>query len=177
MQECRLNRSSNTDLFQTRIEKALSHNQCLSRNKFSKKPNFIISHYAGKVCYQLAAMVEKNKVSVSWKSRFKKEITRNPTDQKLFKHIYSVMFTGHTLIQISPSGYVKTGGVLGLTYGAASLAQADVLLADLSAEEEVEHVSPNQGFCHSWDKAEALMASGHLYPWMQCFVSAPPKFR
>ncbi|NXJ05929.1 MYO19 protein, partial [Odontophorus gujanensis] len=60
-EECRLNRSSNPDLFQTRIEKALSDNQCLSRDKFSKKPNFIISHYAGKVCYQLAAMVEKNK--------------------------------------------------------------------------------------------------------------------
>ncbi|NXA35365.1 MYO19 protein, partial [Eudromia elegans] len=60
-EECRLNRSSNTDLLQTRIEKALSNNQCLSRNKFSKKPNFIISHYAGKVCYQLATMVEKNK--------------------------------------------------------------------------------------------------------------------
>uniref|UniRef100_A0A8B9E9J8 Myosin XIX n=1 Tax=Anser cygnoides TaxID=8845 RepID=A0A8B9E9J8_ANSCY len=60
-EECRLNRSSNPDLFQTRIEKALSDNQCLSRDKFSKKPNFIISHYAGKVCYQLEAMVEKNK--------------------------------------------------------------------------------------------------------------------
>ncbi|NXL91972.1 MYO19 protein, partial [Alectura lathami] len=60
-EECRLNRSSNPDLFQTRIEKALSDNQRLSRDKFSKKPNFIISHYAGKVCYQLAAMVEKNK--------------------------------------------------------------------------------------------------------------------
>ncbi|NXO41192.1 MYO19 protein, partial [Locustella ochotensis] len=63
-EECRLNRPSNTDLFQTRIEKALSSNQCLSRDKFSKKPNFIISHYAGKVCYQLAAMVEKNKDAV-----------------------------------------------------------------------------------------------------------------
>ncbi|NXC05091.1 MYO19 protein, partial [Orthonyx spaldingii] len=63
-EECRLNRASNTDLFQTRIEKALSNNQCLSRDKFSKKPNFIISHYAGKVCYQLAAMVEKNKDAV-----------------------------------------------------------------------------------------------------------------
>eukprot|EP00076_Gallus_gallus_P032269 XP_024997807.1 unconventional myosin-XIX isoform X2 [Gallus gallus] len=63
-EECRLNRSSNPDLFQTRIEKALSDNQCLSRDKFSKKPNFIISHYAGKVCYQLAAMVEKNKSSL-----------------------------------------------------------------------------------------------------------------
>ncbi|XP_063258932.1 unconventional myosin-XIX isoform X2 [Prinia subflava] len=63
-EECRLNRPSNTNLFQTRIEKALSSNQCLSRDKFSKKPNFIISHYAGKVCYQLAAMVEKNKDAV-----------------------------------------------------------------------------------------------------------------
>ncbi|OXB64875.1 hypothetical protein ASZ78_009756 [Callipepla squamata] len=63
-EECRLNRSSNPDLFQTRIEKALSDNQCLSRDKFSKKPNFIVSHYAGKVCYQLAAMVEKNKSSL-----------------------------------------------------------------------------------------------------------------
>lgn len=82
VQECRLNRSSNTDLFQTRIEKALSNNQCLSRNKFSKKPNFIISHYAGKVCYQLAAMVEKNKVGVFRKSCLK---TNNLTDQKHFK--------------------------------------------------------------------------------------------
>lgn len=73
MQECRLNRSSNSDLFQTRIEKALSDNQCLSRDKFSKKPNFIISHYAGKVCYQLAAMVEKNKVGVFRNSYSKKQ--------------------------------------------------------------------------------------------------------
>lgn len=72
LQECRLNRPSNTDLFQTRIEKALSSNQCLSRDKFSKKPNFIISHYAGKVCYQLAAMVEKNKVGDGRKSCLKK---------------------------------------------------------------------------------------------------------
>lgn len=72
LQECRLNRASNTDLFQTRIEKALSSNQCLSRDKFSKKPNFIISHYAGKVCYQLAAMVEKNKVGNCRKSCLKK---------------------------------------------------------------------------------------------------------
>lgn len=149
MQECRLNRSSNTDLFQTRIEKALSNNQCLSRNKFSKKPNFIISHYAGKVCYQLAAMVEKNKVSVSRKSGFKKEITGNLTDHKLFKHVYSVMVTGHTLLQISPPGYVKTGSVLGLIFGEASLAQADAVLADLSAEEQVDRESPDQGFCHS----------------------------
>lgn len=69
LQECRLNRASNTELFQTRIEKALSSNQCLNRDKFSKKPNFIISHYAGKVCYQLEAMVEKNKVGVCRKKK------------------------------------------------------------------------------------------------------------
>ncbi|XP_027607435.2 unconventional myosin-XIX isoform X2 [Pipra filicauda] len=63
-EECRLNRPSNPALFQARIEKALSSNQCLSGDRFSKKPNFIISHYAGKVCYQLAAMVEKNKDAV-----------------------------------------------------------------------------------------------------------------
>ncbi|KYO32202.1 unconventional myosin-XIX [Alligator mississippiensis] len=60
-EECRLNRSSNVSLFQTRIEKTLSDNECISRDKFSKKPNFIISHYAGKVCYQVEGMVEKNK--------------------------------------------------------------------------------------------------------------------
>ncbi|XP_019366654.1 PREDICTED: unconventional myosin-XIX [Gavialis gangeticus] len=60
-EECRLNRSSNISLFQTRIEKTLSDNECISRDKFSKKPNFIISHYAGKVGYQVEGMVEKNK--------------------------------------------------------------------------------------------------------------------
>ncbi|XP_075760859.1 unconventional myosin-XIX [Pelodiscus sinensis] len=60
-EECRLNRSSNASQFQTRIENALSPNQCISRDKFSKKPNFVVSHYAGKVCYQVEGMVEKNK--------------------------------------------------------------------------------------------------------------------
>uniref|UniRef100_A0A8D0G4I0 Myosin motor domain-containing protein n=1 Tax=Sphenodon punctatus TaxID=8508 RepID=A0A8D0G4I0_SPHPU len=60
-EECRLNRSANTSQFQTRIEKALSNNQFLSRDKLSKNSNFIISHYAGKVCYQGEGMVEKNK--------------------------------------------------------------------------------------------------------------------
>jgi len=96
-QECRLNRSSNPDLFQTRIEKALSDNQCLSRDKFSKKPNFIISHYAGKVCYQLAAMVEKNKVGVIRNSYLKNKLTAWQTKSKFrFKHhwhVYSAMFT------------------------------------------------------------------------------------
>lgn len=81
LQECRLNRPSNTNLFQTRIETALSNNQCLGRNKFSKEPNFIISHYAGKVCYQLAAMVEKNKVGVFRNSCLKmKKHPKNLTD-------------------------------------------------------------------------------------------------
>ncbi|KAM7088603.1 unconventional myosin-XIX isoform 1-T1 [Ciconia maguari] len=83
-EECRLNRSSNTDLFQTRIEKALSNNQCLSRNKFNKKPNFIISHYAGKVCYQLAAMVEKNKDPIPPELVHVLQNSRDPFLQKLF---------------------------------------------------------------------------------------------
>ncbi|NXY49663.1 MYO19 protein, partial [Ceuthmochares aereus] len=83
-EECRLNRSSNPDLFQTRIEKALSSNQCLSRNKFSKKPNFIISHYAGKVCYQLAAMVEKNKDPIPPELVHVLQNSKDPLLQKLF---------------------------------------------------------------------------------------------
>ncbi|NXX30783.1 MYO19 protein, partial [Nicator chloris] len=83
-EECRLNRPCNTDLFQTRIEKALSTNQCLSRDKFSKKPNFIISHYAGKVCYQLAAMVEKNKDAVPPELVHVLQNSKDPLLQKLF---------------------------------------------------------------------------------------------
>ncbi|NXR18690.1 MYO19 protein, partial [Cinclus mexicanus] len=83
-EECRLNRPSNSDLFQTRIEKALSSNQCLSRDKFSKKPNFIISHYAGKVCYQLAAMVEKNKDAVPPELVHVLQNSKDPLLQKLF---------------------------------------------------------------------------------------------
>ncbi|NXH62943.1 MYO19 protein, partial [Rhabdornis inornatus] len=83
-EECRLNRPSNSDLFQTRIEKALSSNQCLSRDKFSKKPNFIISHYAGKVCYQLAAMVEKNKDAVPPELVHILQNSKDPLLQKLF---------------------------------------------------------------------------------------------
>ncbi|XP_009077368.1 PREDICTED: unconventional myosin-XIX [Acanthisitta chloris] len=83
-EECRLNRSSNTDLFQTRIQKALASNQCLSRDKFSKKPNFIISHYAGKVCYQLAAMVEKNKDAVPPELVHVLQNSKDPLLQKLF---------------------------------------------------------------------------------------------
>ncbi|KAL8199148.1 UNVERIFIED_CONTAM: hypothetical protein K2H54_035503, partial [Gekko kuhli] len=60
-EECRLNRASNASQFQTRIEVALSDNQCISRDKFSKKPNFVVAHYAGSVCYRVEGMVEKNK--------------------------------------------------------------------------------------------------------------------
>ncbi|NXS93389.1 MYO19 protein, partial [Jacana jacana] len=83
-EECRLNRPSNTDLFQTRVEAALSHNPCLTRNKFSKKPNFIISHYAGKVCYQLAAMVEKNKDPIPPELVHVLQNSKDPLIQKLF---------------------------------------------------------------------------------------------
>ncbi|NXF07015.1 MYO19 protein, partial [Smithornis capensis] len=83
-EECRLNRCSNPALFQTRIEKALASNQCLSRDKFSKKSNFIISHYAGKVCYQLTAMVEKNKDAVPPELLQVLQNSKDPLLQKLF---------------------------------------------------------------------------------------------
>ncbi|NP_001122117.1 unconventional myosin-XIX [Xenopus tropicalis] len=60
-EECRLNRSSDAGQLQSRLEKALSHNKSIGRDKFSKKPNFIVSHYAGKVQYQIEDMAEKNK--------------------------------------------------------------------------------------------------------------------
>ncbi|XP_072266329.1 unconventional myosin-XIX [Pyxicephalus adspersus] len=60
-EECRLNRSSDASQLQSRFEKSLSHNKCFGRDKFSGKPNFIVSHYAGKVTYQIVDMVVKNK--------------------------------------------------------------------------------------------------------------------
>nr|XP_014343082.1 PREDICTED: unconventional myosin-XIX isoform X2 [Latimeria chalumnae] len=60
-EECRLNRPSDASQFQTRIEKALSSNKCVSWDKFSQIPNFAVSHYAGKVSYQIEGMTEKNK--------------------------------------------------------------------------------------------------------------------
>lgn len=60
-EECRLNRSSDANQLQSRFEKSLSQNKCFGRDKFSGKPNFIVSHYAGKVAYQIEDMVEKNK--------------------------------------------------------------------------------------------------------------------
>ncbi|NXI39223.1 MYO19 protein, partial [Galbula dea] len=83
-EECLLNRSSNPGLLQSRLEQALSDNQCLSRDKFSEKPNFIISHYAGKVCYQLTAMVEKNKDPIPPELVHVLQNSKDPLLQKLF---------------------------------------------------------------------------------------------
>ncbi|XP_075051697.1 unconventional myosin-XIX isoform X2 [Mixophyes fleayi] len=60
-EECRLNRSSDAVQLQSRLEKALSHSKCFEWDRYSEKPNFIVSHYAGKVTYQIQHMAEKNK--------------------------------------------------------------------------------------------------------------------
>ncbi|XP_054857287.1 unconventional myosin-XIX isoform X2 [Eublepharis macularius] len=83
-EECRLNRASNACQFQTRIEVALSHNQCIRQDKFSKKPNFIVSHYAGSVCYQVEGMVEKNKDPVPPELVLLLQQSQDPLLRKLF---------------------------------------------------------------------------------------------
>ncbi|XP_039612760.1 unconventional myosin-XIX [Polypterus senegalus] len=60
-EECRLNRLSDAKQFMARVEKALAVNECLSLDKFTKTPHFIVSHYASSVCYQTEGMTEKNK--------------------------------------------------------------------------------------------------------------------
>ncbi|XP_067866420.1 unconventional myosin-XIX isoform X2 [Heterodontus francisci] len=60
-EESRLNRLSDANQFKTRLQAALSSNHCMSWNVFSKVPNFIVAHYAGKVNYQIEGMMEKNK--------------------------------------------------------------------------------------------------------------------
>ncbi|KAJ8412396.1 hypothetical protein AAFF_G00127320 [Aldrovandia affinis] len=60
-EECRLNRASDAKQFEARLEKELSDNTCMSWDKFSKHPHFTVSHYAGKVSYQIEGMMEKNK--------------------------------------------------------------------------------------------------------------------
>ncbi|XP_041053154.1 unconventional myosin-XIX isoform X1 [Carcharodon carcharias] len=60
-EESRLNRLPDANEFKTRLQAALASNHCLSWNVFSKVPNFIVAHYAGKVNYQIEGMMEKNK--------------------------------------------------------------------------------------------------------------------
>ncbi|XP_060704174.1 unconventional myosin-XIX [Hemiscyllium ocellatum] len=60
-EESRLNRFSDANQFKTRLQTVLASNHSLSWNMFSKVPNFVVAHYAGKVNYQIEGMMEKNK--------------------------------------------------------------------------------------------------------------------
>uniref|UniRef100_A0A3Q2U8U9 Myosin XIX n=1 Tax=Fundulus heteroclitus TaxID=8078 RepID=A0A3Q2U8U9_FUNHE len=60
-EESRLNRASDSKMLRVRLEKELGGNGNISWDKFSKVPHFTVTHYAGKVGYQIEGMVEKNK--------------------------------------------------------------------------------------------------------------------
>ncbi|XP_054899791.1 unconventional myosin-XIX [Poeciliopsis prolifica] len=60
-EESRLNRASDSTALRGRLEKELGGNDNICWDKFSKAPHFTVTHYAGKVSYQLEGMVEKNK--------------------------------------------------------------------------------------------------------------------
>ncbi|XP_061460793.1 unconventional myosin-XIX isoform X2 [Rhineura floridana] len=83
-EECRLNRPSNAGQLQSRIEIALSDHRCIGRDRFSKKPNFTVSHYAGDVRYQVEGMVEKNKDPVPPELVLLLQLSQDSLLQKLF---------------------------------------------------------------------------------------------
>ncbi|XP_043997316.1 unconventional myosin-XIX isoform X1 [Gambusia affinis] len=60
-EESRLNRASDSTALRGRLEKELGGNDNICWDKFSTVPHFTVTHYAGKVRYQLEGMVEKNK--------------------------------------------------------------------------------------------------------------------
>uniref|UniRef100_A0A8D2LXD0 Unconventional myosin-XIX n=1 Tax=Varanus komodoensis TaxID=61221 RepID=A0A8D2LXD0_VARKO len=83
-EECRLNRASSAGQLQARIEAALASNPCVSRDRLSKEANFIVAHFAGRVCYQLEGMVEKNKDPVPPELVLLLQLSRDPLLQELF---------------------------------------------------------------------------------------------
>uniref|UniRef100_A0A6J0T1N4 Unconventional myosin-XIX isoform X1 n=1 Tax=Pogona vitticeps TaxID=103695 RepID=A0A6J0T1N4_9SAUR len=83
-EECRLNRFSDARQLQSRIELAFPNNPCVSQDRFRKEPNFVISHYAGNVCYQVEGMVEKNKDPVPPELIQLLQRSQDPLLQKLF---------------------------------------------------------------------------------------------
>lgn len=107
-EECRLNRPSNASQFQTRIDTALSNNQCISRDRFSKKPNFIVSHYAGNVCYQVEGMVEKNKDPVPPELVLMLQQSRDSLLQKLFPVAVVSQQTKHNDVKVQTKPVVVT---------------------------------------------------------------------
>ncbi|XP_034149324.1 unconventional myosin-XIX isoform X2 [Esox lucius] len=83
-EECRLNRASDAKQFQGRLEKELSGNSSMSRDKFSKLPHFTVAHYAGKVSYQIEGMMEKNKDPVPPELIHLVQKSQNPLLHQLF---------------------------------------------------------------------------------------------
>ncbi|XP_061105846.1 unconventional myosin-XIX isoform X2 [Conger conger] len=83
-EECRLKRASDAKQFKARLEKELSNNACISWDRFSKRPHFTVSHYAGKVCYQITGMMEKNKDPVPLELIHMLQKSQDPLLQSLF---------------------------------------------------------------------------------------------
>ncbi|KAG7483744.1 hypothetical protein MATL_G00041590 [Megalops atlanticus] len=83
-EECRLNRAADAKQFKTRLEKELSNNSCMSWDKFSARPHFTVSHYAGKVSYQIEGMMEKNKDPVPPELIYMLQTSQDPLLHSLF---------------------------------------------------------------------------------------------